>query len=162
MPKSEQWCHNGGDGVSNHQPHHCLLHRLFRRNSKKTSKLRVTDFCAGNSLVTGELPAQMASNTENASIWWRHHVIRNKVFRRYEAGGYEPQLTPPQVILHISFIITILFETLKHKTWIWNVSVETVGKPMRVGQRRITITLVIRFRQTCVNRSLKGTTLLSF
>ena len=24
----------------------------------------------------GEFPAQMASNAENVSIWWRHHVIR--------------------------------------------------------------------------------------
>ena len=31
------WRHNGVDGVSNHQPHHCLLNRLFRRRSKKTS-----------------------------------------------------------------------------------------------------------------------------
>ena len=29
--------------------------------------------CAGNSLVTGEFPAQMASNAENVSIWWCHH-----------------------------------------------------------------------------------------
>ena len=26
---SLRWCHNGQDGVSNHQPHHCLLNRLF-------------------------------------------------------------------------------------------------------------------------------------
>ena len=31
--------------------------------------------CAGNSLVTGEFPTQMASNEENVAIWWRHHVI---------------------------------------------------------------------------------------
>ena len=31
--------------------------------------------CAGNSPVHGEFPAQMASNMENVSIWWRHHVI---------------------------------------------------------------------------------------
>ena len=37
------------DGVSNHQPHGCLLNRLFRRRSKKTSKLRVTGLCVGNS-----------------------------------------------------------------------------------------------------------------
>ena len=37
-----QWRHNGRDSVSNHQPHDCLLNRLFRRRSKKTSKLRVT------------------------------------------------------------------------------------------------------------------------
>ena len=49
------------------------LNRLFRRRSKKTSKLRVTGLCAGNSPGTGELPAQMASNAKNVSIWWRHH-----------------------------------------------------------------------------------------
>ena len=70
-----QWRHNSG--VSNHQPHHCLLSRLFRRRSKKTSKLRVTGLCAGNSPVTGEFPAQMASNSENVSIWWRHHDHNN-------------------------------------------------------------------------------------
>ena len=40
---------------------------------KKTSKLRVTGLCAGNSPVAGEFPAQRASNAENVSIWWRHH-----------------------------------------------------------------------------------------
>ena len=39
---SLQWHHNGRDSVWNHQPHDCLLNRLFRRRSKKTSKLRVT------------------------------------------------------------------------------------------------------------------------
>ena len=70
---SLQWRNNGRDIVSNHQLHHCLLNRLFKRRSKKTSKLRVTGPCAGNSPVTGEFPAQMASNAENGSIWWRHH-----------------------------------------------------------------------------------------
>ena len=28
-----------------------------------------------NSPRTGEFPAHMASNAENASIWWRHHVF---------------------------------------------------------------------------------------
>ena len=46
--KSVQWRHNDHDGVSNHQPHVCLLNRLFRRRSKKTSKLHVTGLCAGN------------------------------------------------------------------------------------------------------------------
>ena len=72
--KTLQWRHNGHDSVSNHQPHDCLLNRLFRRRSKKTSKLRVTGLCEGNSPGTGEFPAQMASNAENVSIRWRHHV----------------------------------------------------------------------------------------
>ena len=48
-----------------------VYNRLFRRRSKKTSKLRVTGLCVGNSLVTGEFPAQMISNTESDSIWWQ-------------------------------------------------------------------------------------------
>ena len=67
------WRHNGHDSASNHQPHDCLLNRLFRRRSKKISKLRVTGLCAGNSPEISEFPAQMASNAENVSIWWRHH-----------------------------------------------------------------------------------------
>ena len=45
---ASRWRHTGRDGVSNHQPHYCLLNRL----------------CAGNSWVSGEFPAQMASNAE--------------------------------------------------------------------------------------------------
>ena len=65
------WRHNGRDSVSNHQPHDYLLNRLFRRRSKKTSKLRVTGLFARNSPGTGEFPAQMARNAEDLSIWWR-------------------------------------------------------------------------------------------
>ena len=59
-----QWRHNDRDGVPNHQPYDCLLKRLFRCRSKKTSKLRVTGLCEGNSSVIGEFPAQRASNAE--------------------------------------------------------------------------------------------------
>ena len=73
LSSSLRWRHNGRDGVSNHQPHHCLFNRLFGRSSKKTSKLRVTGLCVGNSSGTGEFPTQMASNAEDVSIWWHHH-----------------------------------------------------------------------------------------
>ena len=55
---SLQWRHNGRDGVSNHRRLDRLLNRLFRRGSKKTSKLRVI----GLYEVAGEFPAQRASN----------------------------------------------------------------------------------------------------
>ena len=55
---SLQWRHNGCDGVSNHQPHNCLLKRLFRRRSKENSKApRHWPLC-------GELTGN-----------WRHHAI---------------------------------------------------------------------------------------
>ena len=70
-----QWRHrpNERNGVSNHRRLHCLLNCWFRRRSKKTSKLRVLGLFAGNSQATGEFPAQMTSNAENVSLWWRHH-----------------------------------------------------------------------------------------
>ena len=40
---SLQWRHNERDGVSNQQPHDCLLNRLFRHMSKKYQS---TGFCA--------------------------------------------------------------------------------------------------------------------
>ena len=70
---TSQWRHDGRNGVSNQQPCDCLLNRLFRRRSKKTLTLRVAGLCAGNSPVSGEFPAQMASDAENVSISWRHH-----------------------------------------------------------------------------------------
>ena len=68
-----QWRYNEREGFSNHQAYYYLLNRLFSHRSKETSKLRVTGLCEGNSPVTSEFPTQSASNTETASIWWRHH-----------------------------------------------------------------------------------------
>ena len=69
------WRHYGCDGVSNRQPRDYLLNHPFERRSKKESMLHVTGLCAGKSPVTGEFSAQMPSNAENVSIWWRHHEI---------------------------------------------------------------------------------------
>ena len=84
---SLQWRHNGRDGVSNHQPHHCLLNRLFKCRSKKTSKLRVTGLCAGNSPGTGEFPAQMTSNAEVfpfdsvIMLWFKQRPVLHTRFK---------------------------------------------------------------------------------
>ena len=51
-----QWRHDDRSGVSNHRRLDCLHNGLFRCRSKKTSKLRVTGICEGNSPVTGEFP----------------------------------------------------------------------------------------------------------
>ena len=64
------WC----DGILNHQPHNCFSNRLFRWRSTESSKLCTTDLFVENSPVTDEFPAQRASNAENVTIWWRHHV----------------------------------------------------------------------------------------
>ena len=69
-----RWRHNERDSVSNRRRLGCLINHLFRRRSKKTSKLRVTGLCEGYPPVTGGFPSQRASNTKSVSIWWCHHV----------------------------------------------------------------------------------------
>ena len=115
--------HNGRDSVSNHQHHDCLLDRLFRRRSKKTSKLRVIGLCAGNSLGTGEFPAQRASNAENFSIWWRlmTWADRTHTFEwtrgSWAAFQYEDRLSRHMISMtkitrpwdHLIFIMGILY-----------------------------------------------------
>ena len=72
---SLQWRNNECDGVSDHQPHECLLNHLSRCRSKKTSRLRTTGLYQGIRWWLVNSP-QMASNAENVSIWWRHRVFQ--------------------------------------------------------------------------------------
>ena len=120
--KTLEWRHNGRDSVSNHQPHDCFLNRLFRRRSKKISKLRVTGLCAGNSPVTGGFPAQMASNTENVSIiWWRHHEPPHLSYIVKGPGYHHPWYTdvvfPGYSGLNTSSIICILRNSHKYQQY---------------------------------------------
>ena len=72
VSRTVQWRHNERHDVSNHLRLDCLLKRLVRRRSKKTSKqFRVTGLCEGNPPVTGAFPSQRASTTEKVSIRWR-------------------------------------------------------------------------------------------
>ena len=107
-----EWRHNGHVGVSNHQLHGCLLNRLFRGRSKKTWKLRVTGLCEGNSPVTGEFPAQRASNAENVSIWWRHHEITTRHNKSQIVDGNRPDSELPQCTRPISHTT---FKSLERK-----------------------------------------------
>ena len=65
--------HNGSDRVSNHQPHYCLLNRLFGRRSKKHHSSASLAFVRGihRSPVNSPHKGQWLGDV---SIWWRHHV----------------------------------------------------------------------------------------
>ena len=97
-----RWRHNEYDGDSNHQRFNCLLNRFFRPRWKKTSKLRVTGLCEGNSPVTCEFPAQRLSKTEKVFIWWRRHVMRR--IQRWPV--YSPQIGPVLWSVDIIFFDT--------------------------------------------------------
>ena len=56
---SSQWRHTGRYGISNHRRLDCLLNRLFRCRSMKTSKLRVTGLSPVDSPHKGPSNAEM-------------------------------------------------------------------------------------------------------
>ena len=134
-----QWRHNMRYGVSNHQPHICLLKRLFRRRSKKTSKLSITGLCEGNSPVTGEFPAQMASNMENVSIWWRHHdrltwwkpwILFHPLFRNLLNHRESPYERRKAVVTHNANVNIVAMPASFHSGWtIPNLNITGPGFP---------------------------------
>ena len=131
-----QWRHDGRYSVSNHRPHDCLLNRLFRRRSKKTSKLRVTGLCAGNSPGTGEFPAQMASNAENVFVWWRHHVVNMQQFRCYIPSVQSGDIT--RLLYTALLVVSIQWRAMSHHTRITHI----VWIKIYVGQKVISVTTV--------------------
>ena len=65
---------------------------IYSGTDKQKSKPRVTGLLEVNSPVTGELPTQRASNTENVSIWWRHHDTRNNLGRSFALASVSDEL----------------------------------------------------------------------
>ena len=123
------WCHNECDGISNHQPQDCLLNRWFRRSSKKTSKLRVTGLCAGNSSVISEFTAQRSSDAENVSIWWHHHECSH---HKHQMIAYPSHCYPfKQFVCHSVIIISLLEAVVTIMTEA-NVMIENISFAMHI------------------------------
>ena len=125
--------HNERHGDSNYQPFHCLVNCLFRRRSKKISKLRATDLWAGNSPVIGQFPTLVASNTVNVFTWWRLHVHNSPKLLQlwnvlYMVSSYVPVYhnrrgtthSMMYILVFTFFMKTICFRTLGPKCKIWN------------------------------------------
>ena len=81
--------HRERNGVSNHRRLDCLLHRLFRRRSKKTSKLRVTGVCEGNPSVTDGFPHKGPVTRKMFSFdEWRHYDYGDQQLLNMYARGH--------------------------------------------------------------------------
>ena len=84
--------HNERDGVSNHQPHDCLLNRFIQAQMKENIK------APRNWPLWGEFTAdrwipRTNSNAENVSIWWRHHGCAYIFTARGRKGGVSWAIT---------------------------------------------------------------------
>ena len=90
---------------------------------KGNTKPRVVGLCAGNSPVTGEFPAQMASNAENVSIWWRHHVVTDDMASR--ASDH------PMNGIHL-FIDYYLFRSINRCCFLWRMISSEYGEIIKL------------------------------
>ena len=119
------WRHNEHDGVSNHQPHDCLLNRLFRRRSKKIAKPRVTGdrwFPRTNGQWSGKCLHLMTSSWEkinrNRKRRTVHVFIRLFEKRTYYAVAMSVRLSVrPPVRVFRTFLQHAFVKILFSKFW---------------------------------------------
>ena len=119
--------------VSNHQPHNCLLNCLFRRKSKKTSKLSVTSLCVWHSPVTGDFPAKRVINGKNVSIWWRHHaMVMIALISKYNRDGIILVYFHVSTNIFSDQLILVLCTSMSHKsgpfTFYWCYAILSTGR----------------------------------
>ena len=76
MMKTIQWRHNGRDSVLNHQPHGCLLNRLFvysDADQRKHQSSASLAFVRGIHRGAVNSPHKWPVTRKKVSIRWRHH-----------------------------------------------------------------------------------------
>ena len=111
---SLQWRHNERDGVSNHRRPDFLHNRLFRRKSPR-------HWClwAGEFIGDRWIPRKRASNAENVSIWWCHHVSARKKYPHQttthptyssgdECANFLNLILPVRLVLRQFLLIVVL------------------------------------------------------
>ena len=98
-----QWRHNDHDSVSNDQPHGCLLNRLFRRRSKKTSMLRVTGLCVGNS--SGPVNSPHKWPVTRKMFPFDDVIMRTDALTPYLEDGHPPSQPRYRKVSNIDFIL---------------------------------------------------------
>ena len=79
---ASHWRHER-DGVSNHQRLDCLLNCLFRRRSKKKSKLRVTGLCKGNPPVDSPRKGPVRRKFfpfDDVSMWLIENIYHRRTY----------------------------------------------------------------------------------
>ena len=69
---SVQWHHNEQDGVSNHQPHGCLLNRFSGADQRTHQSSASLAFVRGIHRDRW-IPRTKGQLRGNVSIWWHHH-----------------------------------------------------------------------------------------
>ena len=114
-----QWRHIEHDDVSNHLPYDCLLNRLFSRRSEKTSKLRVTSLCEGNSPLWPMISPHKGPVTRKM-FWFDDVTMHQDVFI------FQTSHTSPKIISQRPYPLVIKWYCVYHDNdkkdilrWYW-------------------------------------------
>ena len=86
--------------------------------------------------ITGEFPAQRASNADNVSIWWRHHVTRSQegaiaVSRNDGNNNIQPNFLITRFDITRLSALSISRGIFPHKSYKWS----PIARPLRRGMR---------------------------
>ena len=116
------WHHNEHDGVSNHWRLRFFYLTFYSGRDQRIYQSSVSlCLCEGNSPVTSDFPTQKASNVENASIWWCHHVHKS-IWTCSGKFGYKPIYSCPLADIKVVNVSAFrhFFMTLLHNVFILN------------------------------------------
>ena len=100
-----RWRHNHHDGVSNHQPHGCLLNRLFRRRSKCFNLM--TSSCT--------------SGTTIMANYWRlcYHIEAERKWPTFEERIFANTFSSMEIVafwlkFHLNMFTRVKFTIIHH------------------------------------------------
>ena len=79
------WRHNERGGISDHQPHDCLLNRLFKRTWKTHQSSASLAFLRGIHRwpLRGKCFHLMTSSWSSPATWWPNVIINNECYKVY-------------------------------------------------------------------------------
>ena len=90
---------------------------IFYSDADQRKHQSATGLCVGKSPETGEFPAQRASNVENASIWWRHHVVGCRLSTPTNSTQHQPS-----TLWHLDYLFNRLFYLTAKKAYILRIA----------------------------------------
>ena len=126
-PMPLQWRHNGRDGHSNHQPHHYLLNRLFRRKWKKNQ--------SSASLVFGRgIHRWPVNSTHKWPVMWEMFPFDGIIMEINKQNlNYINQLTDLTLCVLVTpyrdtdlglYWLTLLLIAWRHQAITWGISID--------------------------------------
>ena len=142
---SLHWHHNEPYGASNHQPHHCLFNRLFRRRSRKHQSSALLAFVR-------RIHLWPVSSSHKEPVTWKMFPFDDVIICNYfqEKGCYTPDFSFLYLPNVRRFLVTGYHSYVFPNCCIWWLSVLAFSLYLPFGRNFIKILNIDKIAQGCV------------